>query len=132
MGKIFPRQCVEHLSTCFVVPSYFNNYLTPICELISNMYQSSFAVHPNKNLWAFLCMYLLIVETFRWKVAFCKSDAGNEAVFLYEFKLNMLDFMFRFMLSNICYHNKNQRSFLKLKFLFKFMFRFMFPVPQKW
>ena len=42
-------------------------------------------------------MYLLIVETFRWKVAFCKSDAGNEAVFLYEFKLNMLDFMFRFM-----------------------------------
>ena len=45
------------------------------------------------------------------------------AVFLYEFKLNMLDFMFRFMLSNICYHNKNQSSFQKLKFLFRFMFR---------
>ena len=52
-------------------------------------------------------------------------DSG--AVFLYEFKLNMLDIMFGFMLSNICYHNKNQRSFLKLKFLF----RFMFAAPQK-
>ena len=28
----------------------------------------------------------------------------------------MFYFMFGFMLSNICYHNKNQRSFLKLKF----------------
>ena len=29
-------------------------------------------------------------------------------------------------LGSICYHNKNQKSFLNLNFLFKFMFSFMF------
>ena len=55
----------------------------------------------------------------------CVADCGG--VFLRWFRLKM----FRFMLSNICYQNKYQRSFSKVKFLFKFMFRFMFEVYLK-
>ena len=54
-----------------------------------------------------------------------------EEFFLHWFRLNMLSFMFRFMLSNICLRNKNQRSFLQLKCRFKFMFGFMFELYPK-
>ena len=40
-------------------------------------------------------------------------EGGNGGIFLHWFRLITLYFMFRFMLSNICYPNKNQKSFLK-------------------
>ena len=36
---------------------------------------------------------------------------SHRSNFLHWFRLNMFYFIFRFMLSNICYHSKNQRSY---------------------
>ena len=69
------------------------------------------------------CSYF---ENLHWVSVVNQPDKGG--VSLHKFMLNMLSFMFRFMLSNVCYHNTNQRSFLKLHFLIKFMFRVMFEL----
>ena len=82
-------------------------YLKPPSKLKLNVRVSTWWQILTKKVFRFLIRHLHIFQSFCFAIfaMFCNVlpilhfSSVHGAVFLYEFKLNMLDFMFRFMLS---------------------------------
>ena len=105
MNKVFPLRFRVQLSNNSGAYILMFQSCKHQCVLNSLPVSKSHRSFPNLHFYAFISMHGLLLSVLE----------DIRGVFLHWFRLNMLSIKFRFMLSNICYCNKNQKSFLKLK-----------------